>query len=99
MRLGEHLSKVQIKQNKLLRAILGIRTTDYIPDVHTADKYKLTNISSVKNLFKFYLFKFLVHVIQGRMPYFYSTLLLQFEVHHKYNAQKLCGRGVRILPP
>ena len=82
-----HLNKVQIKQNKLLRAILGVQIIDYIPEVRTADMYKQTNILKVRNVFKFYMFKFLVHVLQGHMPYFYNTLLQPFEVHHRYRTR------------
>ena len=84
---NSHLDKVQIKQNKLLRAILGVKIIDYIPEVPTADMYKLTNILNVRNIFKFYMFKFLANVLQGRMPYFYNTLLRPLEVHHRYGTR------------
>ena len=55
---NSHLDKLQIKQNKLLRAILGIQIVDYIPEVPTADMYKQTKISKVRNLFMFYMYNF-----------------------------------------
>ena len=82
-----HLDKVQIKQNKLLRAILGVQIVDYIPVVPTTEMYKMTNILNIRNLFKFYMLKFLAHVLQGRMPYFYNSLLRPYEVHHRYGTR------------
>ena len=84
---NSHLDKMQIKQNKLLRAILGVQIVDYIPEVPTTDMFRLTNILKVRNLFKYYMFKFLVHILQGRMPYFYNTLLRPLEVHHRYGTR------------
>ena len=33
------------------------------------------------------MFKFLANVLQGRMPYFYNTLLRPLEVHHRYGTR------------
>ena len=83
-----HLDKLQIKQNKLLRSILGVRTVDYIPEVPTADMYRSTNFINIRNLFKFYLFKFLVNIMQGQMSYFYDTLLRPIELQHRYGTRQ-----------
>ena len=83
-----HLDKLQIKQNKLLRSILGVRTVDYIPEAPTADMYRSTNFINIRNLFKFYLFKFLVNIMQGQMSYFYDTLLRPVELQHRYGTRQ-----------
>ena len=82
-----YLDRIQVKQNKLLRAILGIQVIEYIPVVPTADMYQSTNILTVRNLFKFYMFKFLINIIKGNLPYFYDTLLRPLEVRHRYGTR------------
>lgn len=84
---NRHLEKVQIKQNKLLRAMLGVRIIDYIPEVHTADMYRSTKILKIRSIFKYYLFKFLANILQGHLPYFYDSLLRPLEVHHRYGTR------------
>ena len=84
---NRHLDKVQIKQNKSLRPMLGVRMVDYIPEVHTADMYRSTKILKIRSIFKFYLFKFLANILQGHMPYFYDSLLRPLEVHHRYGTR------------
>ena len=82
-----HLDKVQVKQNKLLRAILGVQTVDYIPEDPTSEMYRSTNFLNVRNLFKFYLFKFLANIVQGQIPYFYDRLLRPLELQHRYGTR------------
>ena len=82
-----HLNKLSVRQNKLLRAILGVKTVNFVPVVPTTDMYKTLNILTIRNLFKFYMFKFLISLLNGFLPYFYDTLLQPLEVQHIYDTR------------
>ena len=82
-----HLKRIIIKQNKLLRAILGVVIVQGIPTVHTVDMYKSLRILTVRNLYKLSLFKFMIFMRQGYLPYFYNILLRPLETDHSYNTR------------
>ena len=84
---GWHLNSLIIKQNKLLRSVLGVKVINGIPIMHTADMYRELNILNLKNLFKLYLFKFLVLMQRGFLPDFYDLLLRPLERNHDYNTR------------
>ena len=46
--------------------------------------YKNLNILNVKNLFKLQLFKFMVQLIKGELPYFYRLILQPNTFNHGY---------------
>ena len=78
---------MRIKQNKLLRAILGVRIVNGRPVVPTAEMYKTLRILTVKSLFKLYLFKFLFNCLKGNLPYFYNLLLRPLQSERNYNTR------------
>ena len=82
-----HLNKVVVKQNKLLRALLGVQIENGIPAMHTVDMYKMLKILTVKNLYKFALFKFMELMERGNLPYFYNALLSPLESDHNYDTR------------
>ena len=82
-----HLNKLIIKQNKLLRSILGIVNENGIPVMRTDDMFKILNVLKLKNLFKLYLFKFMVSMQRGSLPFFYNLLLRPLESNHDYNTR------------
>ena len=82
-----HLNKVIVKQNKLLRALLGVQVIGGIPVMPTADMYRSLNILTVKNIHKLYLFKFMIMMLNGLLPYFYDRLLRPLVSSHSYNTR------------
>ena len=82
-----HLNRLIIKQNKLLRSVLGVVVVNGIPTMHTADMYKDLNVLNLKNLFKLYLFKFMVLMLEGLLPTFYELLLRPLESTHEHNTR------------
>ena len=46
-----HLRKLAVRQNQILRTILGIGYIDFIPTVRTGEMYKNLKVLTVKNLF------------------------------------------------
>ena len=51
-----HINKLKVKQNKLLRAILGVEIINGIPQERTVNMYNNLGVLTVNNLFKLYLF-------------------------------------------
>ena len=82
-----HINKLIVKQNKLLRSVLGVKVIDGIPVMHTTDMYKKLNVLSLKNLFKLYLYKFMILMQRGLLPVFYDLLLRPLESNHDYNTR------------
>ena len=82
-----HLDRIVVKQNKLLRAVLGVQVVGGIPVMPTADMYISLNVLTVKHLFKFYLFKFMVLMLKGSLPYFFDRLLRPLVSNHSYNTR------------
>ena len=82
-----YLNKLAIKQNKLLRAILGVEVIENIPVLPTIEMYRITKVLTIRNLFKYYIFKFLILMLRGYLPYFYDTLMRPLEVVHVYGTR------------
>ena len=78
------MNKLLIKQNKILRAILNIGYVNGIPTTGTRNMYKELNILNVKQLFKLQLFKFMMQLINGELPYLYELILLPYVSQHGY---------------
>ena len=78
------INKLAIKQNKILRAILNIGYTNGIPRTGTRYMYRVLNILNIKQLFTLQLFKFMVQLVNGELPYFYSIILQPNESNHGY---------------
>ena len=91
-----YLNKLAVKQNKLLRALLGVELLDGVPLMRTADMYRSLKILTVRNLYKLYLLKFMVSMQKGNLPYFYDTLLRPLESDHNYNTRTNTFRHPRI---
>ena len=84
-----HLDRIIVKQNKLLRSVLGVQVVGGIPVMPTADMYTSLDVLTVKNLFKFYLFKFMVLMLKGSLPYFFDRLLRPLLINHSYNTRSI----------
>ena len=64
-----NISKLRIKQNKLLRAILDVEVVNGVPQYRTMDMYNNLGFLTVDNLYKFHLFKFLNLLLNGNLPH------------------------------
>ena len=82
-----YISKLRIKQNKLLRAILGVEVINGIPQERTMVMYEKLGVLTISNLFKSYLFKFLNQLLNGSLPYFYDLLLRPLLSTHNYGTR------------
>ena len=82
-----HINKLKVKQNKLLRAILGVEYINGIPQERSITMYNNLGVLTVKNLFKLYLFKFLNLLMRGCLPFFYDLLLRPLLTTHSYNTR------------
>ena len=79
-----HINKIVVKQNKLLRALLGVQVVGGIPAMATDDMYKSLKMLKVKNIYQLYLFKFMIMMLNGFLPYFYEKLLRPLISNHSY---------------
>ena len=93
---GWHINKLIIKKNKLLRSVLGVKIVTGIPVMHTTDMYKDLNVLNLKNLFKLYLYKFMLLMLKGLLPVFYDLLLRPLESHHNYGTRSMSLRHPRL---
>ena len=82
-----HIKKLAVRQNKLLRAILGIGFENGIPTLGTEEMYRSSRVLNLKNLFKLKLFKLLVSLLNGKLPLFYDILLRPLLSSHGYNTR------------
>ena len=82
-----HIKKLQIRQNKLLRAILGIKLENGIPTVGTVEMYRDLSVLNLKDLFKLKVFRLLVSLLNGQLPLFYDILLRPLLSSHGYNTR------------
>ena len=87
-----HLRKIMVKQNQLLRAILGVAFVNGRPNIGTDDLYRQCNVLSVRNIFKVQLFKFMVLLLRGELPQLYDLLLRPHILPHRYNTRSLLFR-------
>ena len=79
-----YMKKLEIKNNMLMRSILGVRCVNGIPVLDTARMYKLLGVMSVHNVFKLRWFKFLVSLLKGFNSEFYELLLEPYNFTHNY---------------
>ena len=84
-----YMSKLETRQNQLLRSILGVKLINGIPNMHTADMYSRLNVLKVKNIFKMCLFRFLISVLKGFLPTFYNDMLAPLVPQHNYETRRL----------
>ena len=85
-----YTSKLRVKQNKLLRAILGVEVINGIPQERTMVMYDKLGVLTINNLFRLSLFRFLNRLLNGSLPYFYDALLRPLLSTHDYG--KRAGR-------
>ena len=83
-----YIKKLMIKQNKLLRAMLGVETVNGRPLVQTKDMYKNLGLLTVESLYKLHLFKFMVLVLKGNLPSFYELLIRPLLYSHNYHTRR-----------
>ena len=79
-----YMRKLEVKNNMLLRSILGVRHVNGIPVLDTASMYKQLGVLYVDNVFKLRMFKFLVSLLKGFSPDFYDFLLRPYLFNHGY---------------
>lgn len=82
-----HLNRLVVKQNKLLRALLGVAILNGIPEIQTIDMYNSLHFLTIRNLYKLYLFKFMLQMLKGNLPYFMESLLRPLQNTHQYNTR------------
>ena len=82
-----HLDRLATKQNILLRTILRIPYENGRPIIGTKEMYVNLGVLTIRNLYKLYLFKFMVQMLKGNMPFFYNLLLEPFGTTHNYNTR------------
>ena len=87
-----YINGLQVKQNKLLRAILRVRIVGGRPLMGTAEMYRSLGILTLRNLFKLRLFTFLMQLLRGELPNFYNLLLSPLLLNHSYHTR---GNGFR----
>ena len=83
-----YINKLYIKQNKLLRAILGVEIVAGRPVMRTAQMYKELGVLTVQNIFKLKLFKLLVQLLTGELTSFYNLLLSPLVPSHQHNTRQ-----------
>ena len=79
-----YMRKLEIKNNMLLRSILGVKYLNGIPVLDTASMYKQLGVLNVNNVFKLRMFKFLVSLLKGFSSDFYDLLLRPYLFTHRY---------------
>ena len=82
-----HLNRLIVKQNKLLRALLGVVILNGIPTMPTIDMYNTLKILTIRNLYKLFLFKFFLLMKRGYLPYFFENILRPLQNAHTYNTR------------
>ena len=82
-----YINKLAIKQNKVLRAILGIAVVNGRPAVQTISMYRNLNVLTLRNIFNLQLFKFLLSLLKGDLPLFYDLLLRPLHSLHQYQTR------------
>ena len=82
-----HLNRLVVKQNKLLRALLGVVILNGIPTIPTVNMYNTLNILTIPNLYKLLLFKFFLQMKRGYLPYFFENILRPLQNAHSYNTR------------
>ena len=82
-----YISKLRVKQNKLLRAILGVEVINGIPQERTMVMYDKLGVLTINNLFRLSLFRFLNRLLNGSLPYFYDVLLRPLLSTHDYGTR------------
>ena len=82
-----YLNKLAIKQNKVLRAILGVEVLNGRPAVQTISMYRNFNVLTLRNVFKLQLFKLLISLLKGEMPMFYDLLLRPLVSSHSHSTR------------
>ena len=85
-----HISKLRVKQNSLLRAILDVEVVNGVPQQRTMEMYNDLGFLTLNNLYKLYLVKFLSLLMKGCLPIFYDILLRPLLPNHSYGTR--CGR-------
>ena len=82
-----YMSKLRIKQNKLLRAILNVEVVNGIPQQRSMAMYNNLGLLTISNLFRFQLFRFLNLLLNGSLPSFYNLLLRPLLSNHNYGTR------------
>ena len=82
-----HISKLRVKQNNLLRAILNMEVVSGVLQQRTIDMRNNLGLLTLNNLFKLYLIKFLSLLLKGDLPIFYDLLLRPLLPNHRYGTR------------
>ena len=82
-----HISKLRVKQNKVLRAILDVEMVNGIPQQRSIEMYNNLGLLTLDNLYKLYLMKFLTLLLKGCLPIFYDLLLRPLLRNHEYGTR------------
>ena len=90
-----YIHGLSVKQNKLLRAILGTPVVNGRPIGHVIDMYRNLNILTVNNVYRLHLFKFLMFVLK-QSSMFYNLLLRPLEITHTYRMRNSTYRQPMI---
>ena len=79
-----HTNKIQIKMNKILRTILKIRSnSNYVPTVSTNEMYKSVSFLKFKDIFNYFLLKFLHNCLYKDFGIF-NDYFSQYLPQHTY---------------
>ena len=82
-----YLSRIRIKQNKLLRAILKVEVINGVPQQRTVTMYSGLGLLTLNSLFKLQLFRFLNLLLNGCLPNFYDLLMRPLLSTHNYGTR------------
>ena len=74
--------------NKSLRSILGVTFNEnYIPSKPTSEMYKELEMLKLKDIYKYFLLKFLHSVIYGNRSYIFNNYFLELVPTHGHNTR------------
>ena len=88
-----HISRLNIKMNKLLRAILGVSYVNGRPTMDTTIMYNQMGILKLNNVYKLRLYNLLVNLLSGLLPDLYEMLLGPYLTAHNYSTRQRIFRN------
>ena len=83
-----HISRLKIKINMLLRAIIGVSYVNGRPTVDTTAMYNQLRILKLNNVYKLRLYNLLMNLLSGLLPDLFEMLLGPYLTAHNYSTRQ-----------
>ena len=94
--LPSHLKCLTVRENNLLRTILGVTRENGRPSMGTDEMYQELGLLKLSSIYKLNLYELLRLLLDGKLPEFWELLMAKYTTSHTYNTRHIRFRHPNI---